>query len=319
MIFETLLTSLLTVSAAASAALEGAPERAARPVVTPSSGAAVRLLAQASSEAKTGKPAPKLSPAPAAEKPAAIEKAPAAAPKAAAAPDTANKSPANAADSAKNAAPAPQMKPEVRVLVDRMQAFYEKTADFTADFEQKYTYKQFKRTQTSSGSVIFKKPALMRWEYAKPSKKTFILAGEKVYAYDPEAQLVTVANVGANQLSASVTFLWGQGKLQDEFAIEQIACKSCTGTLLQLTPLKPDPRFRRILLEVDPKTAQVLKSTVIDPDGSENAITFKNLKTNTGVATTAFKIDYPAGTQVQDFTKAAAADQQGGAKSGGAR
>lgn len=198
----------------------------------------------------------------------------------------------------------PAMAADVKALVDRMQAFYEQTQDFTADFEQRYTYKAFKRTQVSTGTVVFKKPALMRWEYLTPAKKTFVLAGDKVYAHDPEAMLLTRANVSTNQLSASVTFLWGQGKLAEEFAIEKTACKACKGTQLTMTPLQPDPRFKQILLEVDPKSAQVLKSTVIDPDGSENAITFKNTKTNTGVGADTFKLDPPEGTQIQDFTQA---------------
>lgn len=75
--------------------------------------------------------------------------------------------------------------PEVKALVDRVQTFYEKTADFVSGFRQDYTYKTFKRTQTSSGTVTFKKPGLMRWEYERPTPKTFVLAQDKVYAYDP--------------------------------------------------------------------------------------------------------------------------------------
>jgi outer membrane lipoprotein carrier protein len=158
------------------------------------------------------------------------------------------------------------MAPEVKSLVERMQSFYEKTDDFTASFKQEYTYKAFKRTQTSTGLVTFKKPGLMRWEYAKPSPKSFVLAGEKVYAYDPEAMTLTKASINTHQLSASVTFLWGQGKLADEFDISRAECKACQGPLLALDPVKPDPRFKQIRLEVDPKTAQVLQSTVVDPD-----------------------------------------------------
>lgn len=197
----------------------------------------------------------------------------------------------------------PEMAPAVKALVGRMQAFYESTNDFTASFRQEYTYKAFKRTQTSTGKVTFKKPALMRWEYETPSKKTFVLAGDKVYAHDPEALLLTVAPFNTSQLSASVTFLWGKGKLDEEFAIAQLPCDKCAGTLLELTPLKPDPRFQKIRLEVDPKSAQVKKSTVVDPDGSENAISFSDLKANTGVGAEHFKLTPPPGTQVQDFTK----------------
>jgi outer membrane lipoprotein carrier protein len=191
--------------------------------------------------------------------------------------------------------------PEVKALVDRVQAFYEKTQDFTADFKQDYTYKAFKRTQSSSGKVTFKKPALMRWEYEKPGPKTFVLAGDRVFAHDPEAKLLTRAALSTNQLSASVTFLFGVGKLENEFSIVKKACAKCTGTQLELTPLVADPRFKKIFLEVDEKTAQVTKSTVIDPDGSENAISFIDLKTNVGVDEKHFKLTPPPGTQVQDF------------------
>ena len=194
------------------------------------------------------------------------------------------------------------MNDEVKALVDRVQSFYEKTTDFSADFRQDYTYKSFKRTQTSTGTVIYKKPATMRWEYLKPTARTFVLAGDKVYALDPEALTLTKGSIATNQLSASVTFLWGQGKLAEEFSISKQPCAKCTGTLLILDPLKPDPRFRQVKLEVDPKTAQVLKSTVIDPDGSENAISFSKLTTNVGIDEKAFKISPPAGTQVIDMS-----------------
>ena len=41
--------------------------------------------------------------------------------------------------------------------------------------------------------------------------------------------------------------------------------------------------------------------TVVDPDGSENAISFLALKTNVGIDENHFKISPPPGTQVQDF------------------
>lgn len=194
-----------------------------------------------------------------------------------------------------------ELAPDVKALVDRVQAFYEKTKDFTADFRQDYTYKAFKRTQTSSGKVTFMKPGLMRWEYEKPSPKTFVLAGDRVFAHDPEAKLITRAAISTNQLSASVTFLFGVGKLENEFSIVKKACAKCTGTQLELTPLVADARFKKIFLEVDEKTAQVLKSTVVDPDGSENAISFLLMTTNVGITESFFKLMPPPGTQVQDF------------------
>jgi outer membrane lipoprotein carrier protein len=237
--------------------------------------------------------------APTAQQPAA-NPPPAAAPLAPAQKPTATQKPAPQAQAP---ARAPELAPDVKALVDRMQRFYESTGDFTADFEQEYTYKAFRRKQSSRGKVMFKKPGMMRWEYAQPSPRTFVLAGGKVYVYDPAARTLTVGALDTSQLSASVTFLLGQGRLQDEFAIRKEACKSCKGVLLVLDPLKPDVRFRQVRLEVDPQTAQVLRSTVVDPDGSENAITFVGLKTNVGVDKAAFKLTPPADTQVIDLTQ----------------
>jgi len=101
-----------------------------------------------------------------------------------------------------------------------------------------------------------------------------------------------------------VTFLWGVGRLEKEFSIAREPCASCKGVLLELTPLRQDPRFQKVQLEVDPKTAQVLKTVVVDPDGSENGITFSDLKTGQGVAKDRIKIDPPPDTQVIDLTKA---------------
>ena len=197
----------------------------------------------------------------------------------------------------------PAATPAVKALVERMQTFYERTRDFTAVFQQDYAYQGSKRTQRSTGTVLFKKPGMMRWDYASPSQKTFVLTGETVYALDTEAQLLTVANLDSNQLSAAVTFLWGRGKLLEEFDVRAVDCAACKGTLLELVPRVKDPRFRLLRMEVDLATAQVTRSIVIDPDGSENAITFKDLKPNAGVEDAAFKLQPPAGTQVQDFRK----------------
>ena len=200
----------------------------------------------------------------------------------------------------------PPIAPDVKALVDRMQGFYERTQDFTADFKQEYLYKTFNRTVVSTGTVAFQKPAKMRWEYLTPSPRSFVLSGDRIYALDPEAQTLTRAALPTSQLSASVTFLWGKGKLTDEFDVSRTECKECLGALLTLVPKKPDPRFSEVQLDIDPKTAQVRRSIVIDPDGSRNAITFSNLKTNVALPRETFQLTPPPGTQIIDATQAPA-------------
>ena len=118
---------------------------------------------------------------------------------------------------------------------------------------------------------------------------------------DPD-QTLTKASLPQSQLSASVTFLWGRGKLADEFQIQRVECKECAGPLLSLVPKKPEPRFQEIRLEIDPKTAQVMRSVVVDPDGSENAIRYTNLKTQVRLSKETFQLTPPPGTQILDTT-----------------
>lgn len=197
-------------------------------------------------------------------------------------------------------APAAEPTAEVKALVERMQAFYERTEDFTANFRQTYLYKSFGRTTTSTGTVAFKKPAQMRWDYLSPAPRSFVLTGERVYAWDPQAQTLTRAALPTSELSSSVTFLWGKGHLLDEFTISKAPCPDCQGVLLVLRPKKSETRFRELRLELEPKTAQVRKSVVVDPDGSENTILFTDLKTNTGLSKERFILDVPAGIPVLD-------------------
>jgi outer membrane lipoprotein carrier protein len=188
--------------------------------------------------------------------------------------------------------------------VDAMQAFYEKTADFEARFDQAYTYTSSHRTQKSSGKMLFKKPALMRWDYEKPGEKTIVLAGNFVYMYDAEAQTFTKAPLQADRLSASVTFLWGKGRLADEFTITRAKRTDMgEGVVLELVPRKADPRFDKLYFLIDPKTNAVTQTIVVDPDGAENHMTFTQVKVDQNLGLERFHIEPPPDTRPQDMTQ----------------
>ncbi len=188
--------------------------------------------------------------------------------------------------------------PEVARAVDKMQAFYERTRDFAAHFDQTYTYKTFGRKQQSSGHVIFAKPALMRWDYQTPNKKVFVVAKEKAYVLDPEAKTLHVSGLSTDRLSTSISFLWGKGHLADEFEIHRATRPDLSGGIqLELTLKKPDPRFQKIFFLLDAKTYAVKTTIVVDPDGNENRMEFSDIKVNPGIGKDAFELHPPEGTQ----------------------
>lgn len=203
--------------------------------------------------------------------------------------------------------PLPTIKPKrpelsAAELADKVQAFYEHTTDFSATFTQSYQYKAMARTQKSEGTVQVKKPGLMRWDYVKPHEKLFLLDGKALWIWDPSDKAVMVnREFSSDQLSAAVTFLWGQGKLSDEFEIQRVDKPAYGATVLELVPRKPQGGFTRLFFSVDPATGAVVTSVVIDSQGNENRIEFSDVKTNTGLATSRFQFTVPKGASVQEL------------------
>ena len=187
-------------------------------------------------------------------------------------------------------------------LARKVQAFYEGTKDFSASFTQKYKYKAMARTQTSKGTVQVKKPGLMRWDYTQPYEKLFLLDGKALWMWDPSDETVMVnRSFSSDQLSAAVTFLWGKGKLSDEFRISKANKPAYGETVLELVPRKPQSGFTKLYFAVDPETGAVQTSVVIDSQGNENRIEFADVKTNTGVPASRFTFEVPKGATVREL------------------
>src|SRR5262245_12291818 len=103
-------------------------------------------------------------------------------------------------------------------LLEKVQRYYDQTKDYTADFVQTYTRVALSKTSESQGKVTIKKPGMMRWEYTKPSAKLFVADGKQLFVYEPEEEQVIVdPHFKTSELSTSISFLWGEGKLSDAF------------------------------------------------------------------------------------------------------
>lgn len=201
-------------------------------------------------------------------------------------------------------APKPEAKPagDAAALVDRVQRFYESTADFSASFDQTYRYTAMGRTVKSSGTVQVKKPGLMRWDYTKPHAKSFVLDGKSLWLYEPDDHAVMVNRAfSSDALSAAVTFLWGKGKLTDEFTVTKAERSDYGPTVLELAPKRAQSGFTRLFFVLDEKTGAVATSIVIDSQANENRIAFSNVKTNQGLDAKRFHFEIPKGAAVSEW------------------
>ncbi|MFN3198532.1 MAG: outer membrane lipoprotein chaperone LolA [Bradymonadia bacterium] len=196
-------------------------------------------------------------------------------------------------------APAAPSTPTAESVLQGIQSFYKDSKDLKAGFTQHYTYKVHKRTQKSSGTVFFKKPRRMRWDYRKPIPKVFMADGNTLWVYEPEEAQVFKRDLSRAQLPVALTFMSGEGDLTTEFNAELLTPKDpAKDHLVKLTPKRDQGHYKSLTLSVDPKTYQVRESTVIDPVGNINRVVFQDLKTNVGLPDAGFTFKVPNGVKV---------------------
>lgn len=195
---------------------------------------------------------------------------------------------------AKPAAPATT---EVAQVLDGIQKFYADAHDLRADFTQTYTYKVYNRTQVSRGTVFFKKPRMMRWDYKKPVPKVFVADGQTLWVYEPEENQVFRRDLSSSQLPVALTFMSGEGELADEFDARLVQSPA-DAYVVELIPKRHAGDYRSLLLTVDRATFAVRSSTVVDPVGNSNQVVFANVQTNSGVPDGAFRFTPPKGVRV---------------------
>jgi len=189
-------------------------------------------------------------------------------------------------------------------VADRIQRFYDSTKDFQAMFKQEYQSKALGSQKESSGFVYIKKPGMMRWDYVRPQAKHFVADGKALYIYDPELeQVMRDRSFDGKELTTAVTFLWGKGKLTEEFNVEfsdRIDLQGKDRVVLEMTPKKA-ARFTRLTFVVDKKTFAVTETHVEDPGGNINRIIFSHVSTNVGLKDKAFQFTIPEGVDVMDL------------------
>ncbi len=202
--------------------------------------------------------------------------------------------------------PAATPRLETAAVVEKVQKRYDGASDFRARFTQTLNSAAMGRKTNSAGSVMFKKPGRMRWDYDKPEKATYVSDGGVLWLYEPEDQQAFKQELGKSQLPAALAFLTGKGKLAAEFDITPVA-KSPYGTpgdyLLSLSPRAAEPQVKNILFVVDPKTFDVRESVITDGQGNTNDLTFADIKTNTHLPESQFRFTPPASTRVIDTAK----------------
>jgi outer membrane lipoprotein carrier protein len=199
--------------------------------------------------------------------------------------------------------------PDLRTVLERMQKRYDQAKDMRARFSQNYTRAVVGRATLSTGTLTFKKPGKMRWDYSKPEPRMFLSNGQVLWLYEPEEKQAFKQDLKSSQLPAALAFLMGKGKLADEFEVAfakepndaKAELPGRPGDIrLALGPKQPQSTYKSMLFVVDPKEFLVRESVLVDSQGNSNHFIFDDLEVNTKVSDALFKWSPPAGVRVVD-------------------
>jgi outer membrane lipoprotein carrier protein len=192
---------------------------------------------------------------------------------------------------------------DLQTVLDRMQKRYDQAKDFHARFSQNYSRAVVGRATLSTGTITFKKPGRMRWDYEKPEPRMFLSNGQVLWLYEPSEKQAFKQDLKTSQLPAALAFLMGKGKITDEFDVTfaKDAKQGRPGDFrLALAPKQPQSAYKSILFVVDPKEFLVRESVLVDSQGNTNHFTFDGLEVNSKIADSVFKWTPPAGVRVVD-------------------
>jgi outer membrane lipoprotein carrier protein len=192
--------------------------------------------------------------------------------------------------------------PSIDDIIQKLQSSYENTKDLKADFLQETTIKSIRRTEREEGSIFFKNPKNMLWEYTKPQAKKLVMNSQTAWLYLPREKVVyTQKSENILQSKLLIKIFTGSGKFKDDFIITYDESKALDingNYLLVLIPREKNSGGNLLKVTVDKNNFYILQVGFDDVLGNSTILKFSNISVNTGLAQKIFQFKIPAGVQV---------------------
>lgn len=193
-------------------------------------------------------------------------------------------------------APAQSSSLTANALADRIDHHYNSLRSLEVHFAQEYDGMGMNRKE--SGVLLLKKPGKMRWTYAQPAGKLFILDGHDGYFYSPgdtEVQRVPVKKL--DDMRSPLRLLLGHTKLARELMGLAIA-PAANGTYT-LSGIPKNMEKRVAAFSVTATADGVIQSMrVEETDGITNSFVFTDERPNAAAPDASFLFVAPPGVRV---------------------
>lgn len=209
--------------------------------------------------------------------------------------------------SASNSAAQAKVDP-AKSLAHLLEEHYRVPRTLQAVFLERYSESQ-KEARVESGTVYFRRPGQMRWEYDSPEKKLFLVDGKTTWFYVPYDHTVTKAPVKESSdwrtplalltEKADLARLCGRIDLVSDPGIP------AEHAVLRCVPKQPKgqpdaPEYTEVLLEMDSSSGELARIQIRQPGGIELEYRFGNWRTDVPLDPGLFRFEVPKGVAIVD-------------------
>jgi outer membrane lipoprotein carrier protein len=180
-------------------------------------------------------------------------------------------------------------------LIHRVDDHYNHLRSLRARYTEHYTGMGIDRTE--SGTLLLRKPGLMRWSYDQPPGKLFVLDGKYAWFYTPgDPQVSRAPAKQLDDLRSPLRFLLGHTQLAKE--LDQLATTP-DGPKFRITgvPKGMANRVRLLTLIVAPDGA-ITEMKLEETDGAVTEFTFTGIEENVPIPPASFTFAPPPGIPV---------------------
>jgi outer membrane lipoprotein carrier protein len=189
-----------------------------------------------------------------------------------------------------------------------LQEHYRRPHTLQAVFLERFSEGQ-KQARIESGTVYFRRPGQMRWEYDSPEKKLFLVDGKTTWFYVPYDHTVTKAPVKeSSDWRTPLALLTGKADLSRLCSrIEVVSQKGIPSghTVLRCLPkeektLSDGNEYTEVILEMDSNSGELARIEIRQPGGIELEYRFGNWQTDIPLTADLFHFQVPAGVAIVD-------------------
>lgn len=170
-----------------------------------------------------------------------------------------------------------QSSPSSHQLASAVDRHYNSLHSLRVSFVQEYAGMGMQRRE--SGTLLLKKPGRMRWDYAHPSGKLFLLDGKYAYFYTPgQPQATRIPAKELDDLRSPLRFLLGHTQVEKELNNLQ-SVPNGDGYILTGVPKGMEKRVSAMTLQVS-KDGVIHTMKIQETDGAVTEFSFSGEQSN---------------------------------------